>query len=34
MTPIRKVFRKENTRVISLLMFDENRNNMIFKALI
>ena len=33
MTPIRKVLRKENTCVISLLIFYENRKNMIFKVL-
>ena len=31
--PIRKVLRKENTRVISLLMSYENRKNMMFKVL-
>ena len=33
MTSIIKVFRKYNTCVLSLLMFYENRNNMIFKVL-
>ena len=33
MTPIRKVLRKENTRVLSLLVFYENIKNMIFKVL-
>ena len=33
MTPVRKVLKKRNTRVISLLMFNENIKNMIFKVL-
>ena len=32
MTPIKRVLRKETTRVISLLMFHENRKNMMFKV--
>ena len=31
--PIRKVSRKENTCVLSNMMFHENRNNIIFNAL-
>ena len=31
--PIRKVPRKENTRVLSFHMFYENRKNIIFKVL-
>ena len=31
---IRKVLRKDNTRVPSLLIFDENRNSMISKVLV
>ena len=34
MVPNKKVLKKENTCVISLLMFYENRKNMIFKVLI
>ena len=34
MTHIRKVLKKENTRVIPYLMFSDNINNMIFKVLI
>ena len=34
MTHIRKVLKKENTRVIPHLMFSDNINNMIFKVLI
>ena len=34
MMPTRKVLQKENTRVISLMMFYENRKNMKFKVLI
>ena len=34
MTPIKKVLKKENTHVISLLIFYEKRNNRIFKVLI
>ena len=33
MTPIIRVLRKESTRVLSLLMLDDNRNNMMFKIL-
>ena len=33
MMPVRKVLQKGNTRVISLLIFDENRKIMIFKVL-
>ena len=34
MKPVRKVFQKVNTSVLSLLIFDENRKNMKFKVLI
>ena len=34
MMPVRKVFQKGNTSVLSLLIFDENRKNMKFKVLI
>ena len=33
MMPIKKVLKKENTCVLSLLMFYENRKNMILKVL-
>ena len=33
MIPIRRVLRKENTLVLSFLMFYEERKNMIFKVL-
>ena len=31
--PIKKVLNKENTHVLSLLIFYENRNNVMFKLL-
>ena len=34
MVPIRKLLRKYNNRVLSLVVFYENRKNMIFKVLI
>ena len=33
MIPIRIVLRKDNNRVLSLFMFDENRKNIIFKVI-
>ena len=32
MMPIRKVLGKQNTRVLSFMMFDENREKMVFKV--